>query len=78
MGRIRALAGKLIQHWKPQEKDIQEKPAPRAASVPVSKEPEPASNHSTDGTPWYLKGEQPDAGWDETNPGWDPGKKWEP
>lgn len=34
-------------------------------------------NEATEGTPWYLKGEQADPGWDETNPGWEPGKKWE-
>jgi hypothetical protein len=53
-------------------------PPPSSASAPSTKDPGYAPpNEATEGTPWYLKGEQADPGWDETNPGWEPGKKWE-
>lgn len=47
-----------------------EKAAIRAAAE-AAKAAEPGHappNEATQGTPWYLKGEQADEGWDETNP----------
>jgi hypothetical protein len=48
------------------------------AVKPVPEKPVLAKPEATqEDVPWYLKGEVADAGWDETNPGLEPGKKWE-
>lgn len=44
---------------------------PKSASA----EPVPAATAATAGRPWYLGADDPE-GWDETNPGAEPGKKW--
>lgn len=93
MGRIRELAGKVIRGLRaaneeaahpgrpPGHKVSQnpffEPPPVARQEVPPPPVPPPAKA-PTDDTPWYLKGEQGDPGWDETNPGWEPGKKWDP
>lgn len=50
--------------------------APASPGVPAAT-PEPSATAATAGRPWYLEGEAADEGWDETNPGWEPGRKWE-
>jgi hypothetical protein len=74
--------------FKAADHPLYEVPEAAAARARAARAPPPAvvaekdpghapPNEATEGTPWYLKGEQADPGWDETNPGWEPGKKWD-
>ena len=66
-----------LAHEKEKERIREEAEASRAAAEAKADPGHTPPNEATEGTPWYLKGEQADPGWDETNPGWEPGKKWE-
>jgi hypothetical protein len=68
--------------WEEERRKGASAPVSAQAGAPVAAPAAPAAPESsataaTSGRPWYLEGEAADEGWDETNPGWEPGRKWE-
>ncbi len=72
----RALSGGAAPSSPPPTRTPDAAPAAPAAA-PAAPEVRPAPEHETDRAekPWFLQDQEDVEGWDETNPGQEPGQK---
>jgi hypothetical protein len=74
---LRDIARKVIGRGRPEAPRSAPPPAapPAAPSAAARPQPAAAPEAAAEEKPWYLQGTEDLEGWDETNPGEEPGKK---